>query len=187
MKTKLMMMMATAAVSAALAQPPQSQPQPPSFDPVKTYLQLTDAQVTALQQIQQQVRQANQAAMQEIRTKHESLRTQLQAGNASAAAVGQLMIDIENLQKRIRDSMTSARNQAVNTLTDAQKTRLAALDAAARLFREIGQARALNLLAPPENDGNGPGPRSFGRGGPGRPGRPNGPGGPAPQFFGPRR
>ncbi|MEZ5404257.1 MAG: Spy/CpxP family protein refolding chaperone [Bryobacteraceae bacterium] len=174
------LILAAGAASIAFAQPPgpQNGPRPvPVLDEVKAYLQLTDAQVQSLQQMQQTVRESNQSIAREIGQKRQSLAQQLDSGAASAATVGQLMIDIRALENRIQQSMATARTQAVASLADAQKTRLAALDAAAKLNREIGQARGLNLLAPPENPGPGVGiGPAFG------PGR--GPG--APAGFGPR-
>ena len=51
MKTRIMIMMATAA--SLLAQRPGPRPEP-SLDALKTYLNLTDSQVQGLQQIRQQ-------------------------------------------------------------------------------------------------------------------------------------
>ena len=84
MKTRIMIMMATAA--SLLAQRPGPRPEP-SLDALKTYLNLTDSQVQGLQQIRQQEWQANRTTMQTIRQSQANLDSMLKSG-ADAATTG---------------------------------------------------------------------------------------------------
>jgi signal transduction protein with GAF and PtsI domain len=155
---------------AAWAQTP---PTPP-VDAVKTYLGLTDTQIQALQQIQRQEAEALRTIHEEMQQKHQALAQQLQGGSTDAAALGRLLLDIQNLRKRIEDAQKNSQAQALNQLTTDQKTKLKALEDAAKLREAIEQATGLNLLIPPTpQPGAGPGGPGMGPGmGPG----PRGPG-----------
>jgi Spy/CpxP family protein refolding chaperone len=135
-------------------------------DTLKTYLSLTDAQVTALQQLRKQERQDLSATFQDLGAKQRALRDAI-ASSKDAATIGQLQLDIETLRKKIQDTQTSYQAQAVNGLTADQKVKLQALQAAAALQPTIRQAGALNLLTPPAGAGpggpGGAGPRFGGR------------------------
>jgi Spy/CpxP family protein refolding chaperone len=141
----------------------------PPADAVKTQLGLTDAQVTALQQLRQQEATATQTIHQDIAAKQKSLRDQLNAGVTDAAALGRLLLDIEALRKRTETAHASYQTQAVATLTADQKTKLKTLEDAQKLQLAIMQAIGLNLLVPAEGM---PGPGAPG--GPGMQGPPGG-------------
>ena len=140
----------------------------PDLGDLKTYLTLTDSQVTALTTIQQQERRAIQQTMQDIQAKQAALATLLKT-STDAAAIGRAMLDIESLRKKIDTTRSSFHDQAVNALTAPQKTKLNALADAAKLQPAIHEAAMVNLLNPPAG-AMGPqfGPRGFG--GPGGPG-----------------
>ena len=139
---------------------------------VQSYLNLTDAQVSALQQL----RHADAAALKPIYQQsgplRQSLRTQEQSSSADAAEVGKLVLSIRSLEQQAAPIRTSYQQQALAVLTAAQKTQLAALQSAAALMPAIHEASALHLLAPPA------GPE--GSGGPGTEMMPHG------RFGGPR-
>jgi len=162
---RILRMMPLAAVLAAtlVAQTPGGTTTPPAppTDTLKTYLSLTDAQVTALQQLRKQERQDLSATFQDLGAKQRALRDAL-TSSKDAATIGQLQLDIESLRKKIQDTHTSYQAQAVNSLSGDQKTKLQALQAAAALLPAIRQAGALNLLTPPA----GAGPGGAARGGP---------------------
>ena len=146
---------------------PQQPPQPPSLTELKAYLTLTDSQVTQLQSLVQAERQANQPRVQEINTKEQQLRTALNNNSNDAAALGRLLIDIQALRRQITTTSENFRSQAAALLNDTQRTKLRALDEAAKLAPSIQQAIAVNLLAPPPAGARGPGappmgPRRFG-------------------------
>lgn len=160
---------------SAWAQP--AAPPQPGIPQLKAYLTLTDAQVQALQTIQSQLRTSTSAIRQQIADKQTALSTNLAAGGASAAALGQLMLDIQALQKQISDAQAAAQPQAVAVLTPAQQTLLQALVAAAKLQPDIREAEMIGLIAPAPGAGGPGGP--AGRGGPGMaPGRGGANGGP---------
>lgn len=147
----------------------------PTFTELKAYLTLTDAQVSSLQQLRQQEAEAVKADREAIQAKHVELRAAVEKSDAATA--GRLLIEIEAIRKRIGDIHTRYFNNAVAVLAPAQKTKLQALEEAAKLMPTIGQARALNLLTAPEPPA-GAGPRGMGPGGMGM--------GPGPMGFRPR-
>ena len=155
MKTRIMIVMATAAT--LLAQRPE-----PSLDALKTYLNLTDSQVQGLQQIQQQERQANRTTMQTIRQSQANLDSMLQKGGADAATTGKLLVEIQALRSSMSKAHESFSAQAANTLTTDQKAKLKTLQDAVALMPAIHQAMGAGLLAPPP----GASPATRFRGGP---------------------
>jgi len=161
---------------AALAQTTGAGQTPPAPDlsAIKTYLGLTDSQVTALQAIQQQRRTAISSVQQQIQQKQTSLKTLISGGSTDAAAVGRLVLDIAALRKQIDPTTTNLVAQATAVLTTAdQKAKLKTLSDASQLQVQIREAEFLLLLAPPSPPQGGPGdffgPRMFG--GPRRPGQ----------------
>jgi len=141
-------------LGAAVAQVP---PGPPPLDELKAYLNLTDSQIQSLQQIRQQAITSQQTVFAQIQSKQQALHDLLEKGTSDALAVGKLMLDIRALQKQIEQAMTASRTQAVNSLTTEQKTKLAALEQAAKLRPAIEQATLLGLLEAPLPGPGGPG------------------------------
>lgn len=178
-------MIALVALAAAVfAQGPAGRaflpgPAQPGTDELKAYLALTDSQIQGLQQLQQQAATALQSIHQEIQQKQSTLQEQLSKGSTDAAALGKLLLDIDSLKKRATQTEESFRNQALATLTAAQKTKLKTLEDAEKLQPAIGQAVGLQLLAPLQPPAGVPGLGPFGLG-PGVPAR-----GGAPRRFGP--
>jgi hypothetical protein len=150
-------------VAAGWAQPPA-----PSVTELKTYLSLTDAQVTSLQTIQQNLHTSTDTTMQQIQTKQQTLNTQLAAGGSTAAALGQLLLDIQTLRNSITQAETTSQSQSLNVLTADQKTKLKVLTDASALRLQIDEATMLGLILPPaDSQGGAPGMRGpAGRGGP---------------------
>ncbi|MDX2150644.1 MAG: periplasmic heavy metal sensor [Bryobacteraceae bacterium] len=121
-----------------------------SFDSLKAYLTLTDAQVTALQNLQTQNRDANRSTHEQIAAQQKALNDALKAGSQDAAALGKLLLQIHALRKQIGDRMDGLQAQARSQLTSAQVVKLKALEEAMALRDEIDQAMRLSLLTPPE-------------------------------------
>jgi Spy/CpxP family protein refolding chaperone len=162
-KTSLLTTAFLFALASAKAQPPA-----PSFTEVKTYLALTDAQVTSLNTIHNSERTAAQSIREQMQSKRTALETAISAGTTASAA-GQLLLDIEALRKQLTNLNTTYQAQALAVLSDAQKTKLKTLDDAAKLSTSIHQAAALNLLTPPSDAHpaiGGPGGPRGGFGGP---------------------
>jgi tRNA G10 N-methylase Trm11 len=150
----------TAAV--AFAQPPVNE--------LKTFLNLTDAQVSSIQESNRSALQANRDLAEKMRTNRQNLRTLSTQTNPDAAAVGRLVLDGQSYAKQIADSRAKARETALTFLSVEQRTKLKTLEEAMQLREEIGAAQRLNLLAGPvEGRGGAGGVRSMrGRMGAGR-------------------
>jgi Spy/CpxP family protein refolding chaperone len=161
LKTRLTILMATAA--CLLAQPPG----PPSIDALKTYLNLTDSQVQALQQIQQQERQTNRATVQKMRQSQANLDDLMQKGGADAATAGKLLLEVQDLQASLSKTHGAFSAQATSTLTVDQKSKLKTLQDAMALMPAVHQAAGFGLLALPQDAGS----TTRFRGGPGGPRR----------------
>lgn len=131
---------------------------------VQSYLNLTDAQISSLQQLHQSERAALKPIMEQMGPLHQSLRTQSQSGNADATAVGKTVLSIQSLEQQAAPIRASFQQQALAVLTPEQKTKLAALQGAAALMPAIHEATALNLLTPPNGPEGRDGPGMMGRG-----------------------
>lgn len=135
----------------------------PGLDAVKTYLSLTDSQLTGFDAIRKTAQTAEQPLFEQMRTKQQALNAAMRANPVVAATIASLQTDINALQAQIDKIESGARDQMTATLTADQKTKLATLTAAAALNEQIQGASRIGLLARPAG---GPG----GRGGPGGPG-----------------
>ena len=132
---------------------------------VQTYLNLTDAQVSSLQQLRQSEMAALKPIFQQIGPMRQSLQAQKESSGADATAVGKLVLGIQALEQQAAPIRASFQQQALGVLTPAQKTQLAALQSAAALMPTVHQAAALNLLTPPEgSEGHGFGAEMMPRG-----------------------
>ena len=167
--TYRLMLLTLAGGASLLAQRPN--PPAPPADVIKTYLNLTDSQMQALQQVQQQESQSVRSAMQKIRQSQETLQNMLDARNGDAVTLGNLLLDIQAQQSSIAKNRAIFAPQAANILTPDQKTKLQALVAAQQLEPAIQQAIGLLLIAPEGGRFRGPEASFFGRRGP-RPGPP---------------
>ncbi len=123
---------------------------------VQSYLNLTDAQISTLQQLHQSEMAALKPIFQQIGPLQESLHTTEQASGADATAVGKLVLSIQNLEQQAAPIRASYQQQALAVLTADQKTKLTALQSAAALMPAIHEATMLNLLTPPQG-ADGPG------------------------------
>jgi Spy/CpxP family protein refolding chaperone len=148
---------------------------PPEPEALKTYLSLSDSQVDSIQQILRQQRESARTIAQSLRDKQSQLRELVRAGSTDSATMGQLSVDIGNLQQQLQGIRTAAHDQAFAVLSADQQAKVAELEAASKLAPAIRQAARLGLLTPAE-DGQGPG---FGPGA-------RGPGGRGKGFRGPR-
>jgi Spy/CpxP family protein refolding chaperone len=161
----------TLAATAVFAQGPggphmRGMSGPAKTTAVQTYLNLTDAQVTSLQQLRTAEAAALKPIFQQIGPLRQTLRTQEQGSSADATSVGKLVLSIQALEQQVAPIRTSYQQQALAVLTATQKTQLAALQSAAALIPAIHEAGALNLLTAPEGSEGpgGPGTEGMGRG-----------------------
>jgi Spy/CpxP family protein refolding chaperone len=149
------------AATAMFAQGPggfraHSMSAPPKTAEVQSYLNLTDAQISTLQQLRQSEMEALKPIFQQIGPLHDSLRAQSQGSGADPTAVGKLVLSIQSLEQQAAPIRSSYQQQALGVLTADQKTKLAALESAAALMPAIHEAAGLNLLTPPKGS-EGPG------------------------------
>ncbi len=135
-------------------------PQPPITD-LQNYLSLTDSQVQSLQTIQSQLRSSTASLRQQIAQKRQTLETDLAGGSSSAATLGQLLLDIQALEKQITTAQTNVQTQTAAVLNAAQKVKLQTLIDASNLQPQIRQAEMAGLIAPPQGAGM-PGMRPMG-------------------------
>lgn len=129
------------------------------FANLKAYLGLSDAQVQSLQQVGQSARDSSKASMQQLMQKEQQLQTALQQGNTDAAALGQMLIDIQALRRSTNQSRTTLQSEAANVLNADQKAKLKTLEDAAKLQPSVREAMALHLITPTPGAG---GPGRFG-------------------------
>lgn len=163
------MWLGLAALGVALAQGPMAPggmrrfaaPQAPAaasrFDDLKAYLNLSDSQIQSIQQTQQKAMESQRSVLEQVQSKHQTLQDLLDKGISDAAAVGKLMLEIRALQRQIEQARTATQTQLLGLLTAEQKTKLTALEQAAKLWPLIQQGAMLGLLEPPA-----PGPGLFG-------------------------
>ena len=147
---KLTTLLLTLGAGLCLAQPPQFMQTPTEL---KTYLGLSDTQVSSLNSIQSSVMQSAMSVMQQVQTKQSELEAALEKGS-DAATLGKMLLDIQALKKQVDSARTSARTQALAVLTADQRTKLKPLEDAAKLETQLRQATQLNLVAPTDNGGN---------------------------------
>lgn len=113
------------------------------------YLGLSAAQVLSLSSIADARMQASQAIYKQIADKQIALNALLASGSNDALTIGQLSIDIRNLQKQAQPTAEPWRTQALAVLTAEQKNKLPALTAAIELQNAAWQAVNLDLLDGP--------------------------------------
>ena len=119
----------------------QSDQVPPELV-LKEVLQLTDPQITTLQQLEQTRQQAVEPLMRQIVPAQQALQAALQQPNPDAAVVGQLAVTVDALQRQIAQHQQDFGNGFLAMLTDAQRSQVqqirgieAALRAAAALHQ----------------------------------------------------
>jgi len=113
---------------------------------LKEALGLTDDQVTRLQALQKERADANAASFQTQREKQKLLDDTLAAGGATAATLGQLLLDIQATRTAVQEIDKKYHTLALAVLTSDQTTRLATVEAALKLQPAAQQAIGLNLI-----------------------------------------
>jgi len=123
---------------------------PQVFADVKQYLNLTDAQMQSLQAIQDSRSRALQVLYDQMGQKSQALYQLLNSDTATAAQIGQLMLEIRALEKQIPQADGPYKTQSLNVLTPDQKGKLPKLTEAAALQPAVGQAGMLLLIDWPQ-------------------------------------
>ena len=125
----------------------------PFYEDVKRYLGLSESQGQSLETILKNRNEAQQNIWRQTAEKNRHLQQLLESGTGAAAQIGQLLLDIRNLEKQIPTLDAPYRAQALNVLTADQKSKLAKLDEALKLQATASQAAALLLLEYPQHIG----------------------------------
>ncbi len=141
-------------VLLAQAPPPAGGPQPgaqaaPARAELKSFLGLTDQQLTQLVQLRRDEQQALRPIREQMAVKTKALRNVMAAAAPDPAAVGQLTLDVRALRQQVRQTNQDYHNRALGLLGDAQKTKVQTLQRLMRLRPAVNAATALNLLMPP--------------------------------------
>ena len=149
----------------------QGRPQRPPRDgrvlgALKTYLNLTDSQVSNLTTVETAMRDALKPLVQDLAAKTKALRDENQKATPDPNIVAQLKKDIAAQRDQIQTQRDSFRKQLRSYLTPDQITSLTNLEQVLKLVPVAHAAVALDLIDGPD----GPGGGRFGMGGPGGPG-----------------
>ena len=123
--------------------------QNPGLPDLKAVLELSDAQIQSLGQLEQQKGQAVQPIAQHMQQSQQQLDKLLQGTSPDPAAAGRLIIEISTLGRQVQQVVTGFQQQALNLLQPAQKTKLQMLSQVLVLQLAAQQAGALGLLSPP--------------------------------------
>lgn len=150
-----------------------------ALDSLKTYLNLSDAQVQQLKDLSEQNRTANQPISSKVRANQQTLH-QLMNSSAEpdAAKTGQLVIESKNLMSQLHASRQQLVEKATAILTPDQQQKLAGLPALVQSQRQatpgvmpeswplLRAAAQLGLVAPPARGEGGPAAMRFRHGPP---------------------
>ena len=123
------------------------------FEAVQEALQLSPEQIQQLQDINAAFREAAQSDREQIRTLQTQLRDEFQSDNPNAAVIGQIQLDIRNLQSQIADKKSEFSQQAQAVLTPEQAAALWVLEQALAALPAARQAVVLNLIGNQESGG----------------------------------
>jgi Spy/CpxP family protein refolding chaperone len=132
---------------------------PPVLEPVqplRQYLNLTAAQVSALQEVQKSRQTAEQAVYEEMRQKYQALENLLASGSTDYQQIGRINVELRQLQKKLPVSGEPYRTRALAVLSPDQRTKLPALANALQLQWPANDAVFWNLLDRPETPGGDP-------------------------------
>lgn len=133
----------------------QNGPRPLPTDPttqygaLRTYLTLTDAQVTALTDIRQAETTALTTLADQANEKRVALEAELKLASPNPTVVGQLVVSIRDLETKMSQPQTGARNKALAVLTEAQRSKLASLAVISTILEPASNAMELNLIDRP--------------------------------------
>ncbi len=118
----------------------------PPLTELKSYLSLSDEQVTQLTDQKKQLNDAVSPLATQLLEKRKSLADLLKAGSTDTATIGQLRQDMAGLRRQMKDLAGQYGTNARGVLNADQQTKLQALEEAAKLMPTIRQAESLNLI-----------------------------------------
>ena len=117
---------------------------------LKTYLALSDTQVQALIDLRKTQAEENKPILEQIRTKAEALREEMNKTSPDPAVVGKLMVEMKQLRESLKEGRGEVNPAAVAILTPEQQAKLKALSDALTLAPAANQAAGLGLIARPD-------------------------------------
>ncbi len=111
-----------------------AQPRPPQ-KALADYLQLSDQQVTAWQQIQKDTAATVQPLAENAKDLHKQLETALSAASPDPTAVGKLAVSLRAVEDQIRAAHEAAKAKRIGVLNADQKVKFEAFEAAMAFTR----------------------------------------------------
>ena len=113
-----------------------------NFDALKTYLALSDDQVTAIKDARKAQFESMKASFPEIQAKRKAMHEALQSGTADPATLGNMQLEQQATRKKLQADRAAFSDRLLNTLNPDQKAKLDELkgkhDAAARQAMRLG-------------------------------------------------
>ncbi len=134
------------ALSAWPQTTPPPQPQLP-LSQVKQFLGLTDAQVTAILQNNNELTRFSFEQQRQIQNAQFQIAVETSKDQLDPMALGYLYAGIESACRDLRDKAATSQKQNISVLTEAQKAKLNMLSDAMKLAPIISEAQSGNLLA----------------------------------------
>ncbi len=145
--------------------PPARASAVPPLDQLKTYLTLSDAQVTKLQDVQKTWRDTAQPLMEQVGAKTRELREAMRENPVVPSKVDALKAELDALQKKVQVLRDQYQPQALAVLSTQQQSLLATLQKVLELIPAAQQAAFVNLIDNPQGSGPMGFPGGGGRGG----------------------
>lgn len=121
----------------------------PPYSEVARFLGLTPNQVQSLQQVQRRKAEAERAIYEQMQEKERALWQLLNENSSDASRIGTLMIEINQLRKKVPVGGEPYRGEALNILTPEQKAKLPTLTNALVTAPAGYEAVYLNLIDNP--------------------------------------
>src|SRR5882762_10489961 len=132
----------------ALSQTTPLPPQQP-LSQVKQFLGLTDAQVTAILQNNNEFSRFSFEQQRQIQNAQFQIAVETSKDQLDPMTIGTLHVGVETACRELRNSAVNTQKQNVLILTDAQKAKLNMLNDAIKLSPIISEAQYGNLLGSP--------------------------------------
>ena len=156
---------------SALAQEPPERPnrRPSPDEAVTAILDLSDAQLQELKDLRNSVNEQRREHVMEMRRLQQGQRELLQQSPPDAVALGNILVQQQNLRQQIQDENTAFRDTALTLLTASQREKVEQVQEALQLVRAAPPLAQFGLIEGPRGHGGRGGPADFG--GPGFIGR----------------
>lgn len=118
----------------------------PQFFQLKEYLQLTDTQYLAIFNNNNDISRQSQDAQRRISDLQREIATEIARDSPDAVEIGTRQVEAEKLCRAVREESRGLLAKNLALLTDAQRTKLRALEDAAKQASLISDAQGIRLL-----------------------------------------